>query len=375
MSKKTLIGSAAVVATMGLGTSMVLAATNAGHTASSSAKVSMVAGSMQSSTGTQSQASLSFAPHWRMGPIGTGMQGIAKDLNLSPSTLQTDLKSGKTLAQIAESQGVTSAQLISELESAAKAKLDDQVSSGKMTSARESDILSRMDKRISNFVNSKMPTWGDPAHGRGMGPIGTGMQGIAKDLNLSPSTLQTDLKSGKTLAQIAESQGVTSAQLISELESAAKAKLDGQVSSGKMTSARESDILSRMDKRISNFVNGKMPTWGDPAHERGMGPIGTGMLGIAKDLNLSPSTLQTDLKSGKTLAQIAESQGVTSAQLISELESAAKAKLDGQVSSGKMTSARESDILSRMDKRISNLVNGKMPTWGSHATHAWGARS
>lgn len=103
--------------------------------------------------------------------------------------------------------------------------------------------------------------------------------------------------------------------------------------------------------------------------------MGVEMQGVAKDLNLSPSTLQTDLKSGKTLAQIAESQGVSSAQLISELESAAKAKLDGQVSSGKMTSARESNILSRIDKSISNFVNGKMPAWGSHSTHSWGARS
>ena len=44
--------------------------------------------------------------------MGNLMTTLAKDLNISTSTLQSDLKAGKSIASIAQAQGVSTATLI-----------------------------------------------------------------------------------------------------------------------------------------------------------------------------------------------------------------------------------------------------------------------
>ncbi|RIV17513.1 hypothetical protein D2Q93_15255 [Alicyclobacillaceae bacterium I2511] len=304
-TKKVLMGSTVLAVTLGMGSIVAFAGTN------------------------------STTQHVG-GPGGFGGPGgmlttAAKALNLSTSTLQTDLKSGKTLAQVASAQGVSTATLISDLEAAQQ---------------------SQMATQVSNFVNGTHPKQGGPGVGGMRGPGGFGGPGgmlttAAKELNVSASTLQSDLKSGKTLAQIASAQGVSTATLISDLEAAQQSNLSSLVSSGKITSTQEQQMLSRMATQVSNFVNGTQPKQGVPGVGGMRGPGGPGgmLTTAAKALNVSTSTLQSDLKSGKTLAQIASAQGVSTATLISDLEAARQ---------------------SRMDTQVSNFVNGTLPHWGGH---------
>ena len=99
------------------------------------------------------------------------MTTVAKDLNISTSILQSDLKSGKSIASIAQAQGVSTATLITDLETAATANLAQAVSSNKLTSTQEQHMLTNVDQRITDFVNGTMP------QGRGHGPSGPGCPG------------------------------------------------------------------------------------------------------------------------------------------------------------------------------------------------------
>ena len=85
------------------------------------------------------------------------------------------------------------------------------------------------------------------------------LQVAAKDLNITATTLRSDLQSGKTLTTIAKAQGVSTTTLIAELEATMKANLAQAVQSGKMTSAQEQQALSGLDQRVTDFVNGTMP--------------------------------------------------------------------------------------------------------------------
>ncbi len=216
-------------------------------------------------------------------------------------------------------------------------------------------------------------TW--RGHHGGMGRMHGGMMGgqlaaVAKTLNISVSTLQSDLKAGKSIASIAQAQGVATATLISDLEASVQTKLASKVTSGKITSAQEQKMLTRIDQQITNFVNGTMPKWNGSKGDMGKGRMHGGMMGgqlaaIAKALNISASTLQSDLKAGKSIASIAQAQGVATATLISDLEASVQTKLAGMVTNGKITSAQEQKMLTRMDKQITNFVNGTMPKWGN----------
>jgi hypothetical protein len=75
-------------------------------------------------------------------------------------------------------------------------------------------------------------------------------------------------------------------------------------------------------------------------------------------LGLSSDTLKADLKSGQTLAQIADAtSGKSSAGLVDALNAAAKAKLDPLVAAGKLTSDQETAILAKVATWVNQLVN------------------
>lgn len=79
-------------------------------------------------------------------------------------------------------------------------------------------------------------------------------------------------------------------------------------------------------------------------------------------LALDRKTIRADLRSGKTLAQIADAQsGKSAAGLEAAVTAAVKTRLDKRVAAGKLKAERETRILSRLQTRLDRLVNRVFP--------------
>jgi hypothetical protein len=83
--------------------------------------------------------------------------------------LRTELESGKSLAQVAKAHGKSVDGLIDALVAAAKNKLDDAVSAGRLTKDQETEMLSVLKDRITNAVNSTHGPGEPHFRGRGVG--------------------------------------------------------------------------------------------------------------------------------------------------------------------------------------------------------------
>ncbi len=70
-------------------------------------------------------------------------------------------------------------------------------------------------------------------------------------LGLSATTLRSDLRSGKSLAQIATARGKTAAGLQSAMTAAIKASLDKAVTAKSLTSTQELKLLARLGSLLS----------------------------------------------------------------------------------------------------------------------------
>ncbi len=70
--------------------------------------------------------------------------------------------------------------------------------------------------------------------------------GLADALGLTPDELNAQLTGGKTLAQIAETQGVSQEQLAAALETSVKAGLDKAVADGVLPQEQADWMLTRM---------------------------------------------------------------------------------------------------------------------------------
>ena len=100
------------------------------------------------------------------------------------------------------------------------------------------------------------------------------LDAAAKYLGLTDAQLLSQLRSGKSLAQIATAQHKSVSGLTSTLKADIKARLDKAVAAKMLTSAQEQKILSRIDQRLSTIVNRK--GLGHGMMHRGFRPGGPG---------------------------------------------------------------------------------------------------
>jgi lambda repressor-like predicted transcriptional regulator len=166
-----------------------------------------------------------------------GLSSLASFFGMNSTDLQTALKNGQTLAQIAQAHGKSTDDLKNFLTSQIKTQLDQQVSSGKMTSQQETTILNKMSTGLDQLINNARPQApaGGPGPGRGFAPgfargFGGGgvnvIQTVAQALGMNASDVQSELRSGKTLTAIATEHGKSAADLKTALVNAYSAQVD-----------------------------------------------------------------------------------------------------------------------------------------------------
>jgi hypothetical protein len=156
-------------------------------------------------------------------------------------------------------------------------------------------------------------------------------------LGVSQQQLRSELSSGKSLAQVANStSGKSSAGLIAALETTEKRQLAAAAASLPTSVTREVD------------------------RPRGSHTLGKTLLTATSYLGIDVQQLRADEHSGKTLAQIADARsGRSSAGLIAALVAARRAAIAAAVNSGTITKAEGNRLDSSLVKRMTARVNVK----------------
>ena len=95
--------------------------------------------------------------------------------------------------------------------------------------------------------------------GPGHGPRAGSINAVAEYLGLTKAELRTARENGTTLAQLATQQGKSVSGLKQAIYDAAKADLDKAVAAGRITSAQEKTMLSRLQSHLDEMVNSTGP--------------------------------------------------------------------------------------------------------------------
>jgi len=215
-----------------------------------------VAGTASASSFNHGHGKKRFAVHTAHVSVGQrSMLGVAATyVGLDRAALLTQLKAGKSLAEVAVAQGKTSAGLVTALLAPAKLKLDAAVVAGKLTAAQETTILTNLTTKVTALVDRKL-TPKTPTGKIRLGAVAI-LQPALSYLGLDFKALVSQLVAGKTLAQVAVAQGKTADGLVAAVVSAVKTKLDAQVTAGRITAAQETTFLTQLQTSVTAFVNG-----------------------------------------------------------------------------------------------------------------------
>jgi hypothetical protein len=172
-------------------------------------------------------------------------------------------------------------------------------------------------------------------------------------LGVTPVALRTELRSGKSLAQVASAKGKSVDGLKTALVAAIKTKVDAARAAGKLDAARADRLLQRAPQLVERLVNAKPRA----RAMRAKGARGGLLKAAATYLGVTNAQLVTDLRAGKSLAQVATAKSKSVDGLKQALLAALKQKVDVAVAAGRLDAARAQKLLERAPAHIERLVN------------------
>jgi hypothetical protein len=154
----------------------------------------------------------------------------------------------------------------------------------------------------------------------------------------------------------AEELGVEPSELSTALKNALKSRVDAAVAAGRMTQAEGQAVKERIDA-------GEVPLFGmgPGLHHDGPHLKLAGLDVAAEYLGMTKASLLSALEDGKTLAQVARSEGKSVDGLVDAMVAEAEADLTAGVKAGRLTQAEKKRIQADLEERITDLVNGEGP--------------
>jgi len=101
------------------------------------------------------------------------------------------------------------------------------------------------------------------------GPRGAGE--IAEILGLEGSEMREALRNGSSIAELAEAQGIDSADVVDAIVARAEERLETAVENGRIDDTQAAEMLTQAAERAEDLVNGEIEFGGRRGHHRGFG--------------------------------------------------------------------------------------------------------
>lgn len=154
--------------------------------------------------------------------------------------------------------GVSQDKLNTAYTAAVDSTVDQAVKDGKLTQDQATKIKARAQKGFTtNFLNHK----GDHAkdHKRAFA-LKSELKVAATTLNLTPAQLKAELKTGKSVSDVAQEHNVPLQNVKTAILNDVKTKLATAVSNHKLTQTRADQINSKVASKIDQFLSKKFGT-------------------------------------------------------------------------------------------------------------------
>lgn len=171
-------------------------------------------------------------------------------------------ESQAVLNDAAKQLGVDPAKLTDALEQALKNRVDEAVKAGRLTQEQGNAMKERIDA-------GSFPFFAGPGFGRGQGERGFfhhrgggHLDAAASYFGITVEALRTALGGGKSLADVAEEQGKSVDGLVDALVAEETKELADAVADGRLTDTQRDRIVSTLEQRVTDFVNGVRPPFG-----------------------------------------------------------------------------------------------------------------
>ena len=211
---------------------------------------------------------------WGLGAIGVGVAGLiaVTALGLGGASAQTPSPAdadgpGRYTELLAEELGISVEELNEARLNARNAAIDEAVDAGKLTHEQGEKLKSR------ELGEGLRKHFGERPGGKVMKAIVNVFQSAADIVGVPVEELRERIAGGESLVEIAQSEGISEADLKADLVEKLTADVNAAVASGTMTQERADQVLENIDELVERAIEHEGGAPGGRFQEmRRMGP-------------------------------------------------------------------------------------------------------
>jgi transposase-like protein len=197
--------------------------------------------------------------------------------------------------------------------------------------------------------------------GRGHGGLRVAGETAANTIGVTPQDLRTQVRSGKTIAQVATEHGVDANTVVNAIVAAVTQQIDQKAAAGSIDANRAEQAKQKLPDFANRFVNETKP-------RRGYRILKDALKAAAKEIGVSENELKDALKNGKSIAQVAKDHDKSVDDVVNAIVKAATSDIDQAVKDGKLDSKKADEIKQKLPDRVKKLVNRERHRAGAATT-------
>ncbi len=305
----------------------------------------------------------------RQGPQYRGLNpkmfiaATVQTLGLEPDAVMSQLKEGKTLAEVIEANGSTVAAVIDFMAERITARLDEAVAAGKLTAEEAASRLAAFREKAESFLTGHRFDGSGYAQGKRQGSLGPKLArgvigGTAQVLGVEPSYVVEELKDGATLAEILVENGGSADAVVDLVTAGVRDKLAAAVDAGRVTQEQADAHLAKVQEAATTLLNkeGLYKALGQGRQHRSRGGAQRILAGIAQVLEVEPQDLVQALKGGTSLADVAASLGVDTGAVVDQLVARQAERLAVAVERGRVTAEQADEMIEKMRAAVERFL-------------------
>ncbi len=300
---------------------------------------------------------------------------LSEVLGVDSETLGEALRGGQSIADIAAENNVS-------IDTVTQAMLDEQaeriataLESGRIDQERADAMTERLTENIAGIVNGEMgPGQGGMGQGGighggmgqgGMGQGGPNMDALSEVLGVDADTLRESLMDGQSIADLAAENNVSIDTVTQAMLGAQAQRLGAAVTEGRIDQEQADQMTERLAENVDAIINGEM---GPGQGGMGQGGMGRGMRQERRGENLDEMAgllgvdsqdLADSLKSGSSLSDIAEENGVDTELIVDAIVDRQTERLNDAVENGRMSEDRAAEIAENIEERATAMADGE----------------
>lgn len=201
---------------------------------------------------------------------------------------------------------------------------------------------------------------GPRQNGGGHGGIRVAGQTAAATIGVSPEDLRTQIRSGKTVAQVASEHGVDPTTVVNAIVTALTQEIDQKAAAGTIDANRAAQAKQKLPNIANRFVN-------ETKSYRGYRLRKDALQAAAKEIGISTTELRDARKNGKSIAQVAQDHGKSADDVVDAIVKATTSDIDQAVKDGKLDTQKADQIKKNLPDRATKLVD-RVPMQPSAST-------